>query len=190
MRRPTASKSSASEEVSIHAPWEGCDPMRTFEFGAYPMFQFTHPGKGATTTLTKSNSNEYVSIHAPWEGCDDTSEESIRARSVSIHAPWEGCDKRILQEKGDAYAFQFTHPGKGATIAASAQTRARGVSIHAPWEGCDRAMAEGLHSSISFNSRTLGRVRLIRSVFLIVCREFQFTHPGKGATAQGRGRPS
>ena len=36
-----------------------------------------------------------------------------------------------------------------------------------------------------FNSRTLGRVRLIRSVSLIACSVFQFTHPGKGATPQG-----
>ena len=33
-------------------------------------FQFTHPGKGATTLLAKFRTYSRVSIHAPWEGCD------------------------------------------------------------------------------------------------------------------------
>ena len=35
---------------------------------------------------------------------------------------------------------------------------------------------------VSFNSRTLGRVRLVRSVRSVEQQQFQFTHPGKGAT--------
>ena len=38
-------------------------------------------------------------------------------------------------------------------------------------------------SSFSFNSRTLGRVRQDISAEPITEEEFQFTHPGKGATA-------
>ena len=34
--------------VSIHAPWEGCDVSTFFWLYAIPLFQFTHPGKGAT----------------------------------------------------------------------------------------------------------------------------------------------
>ena len=34
-------------------------------------------------------------------------------------------------------AFQFTHPGKGATPAAEYNKALDVVSIHAPWEGCD-----------------------------------------------------
>ena len=33
--------------------------------------------------------------------------------------------------------FQFTHPGKGATLNKLATAIAKLVSIHAPWEGCD-----------------------------------------------------
>ena len=57
------------------------------------MFQFTHPGRGAT----------------------DTSEERTRARSVSIHAPREGCDSLLGGVFGYFGQFQFTHPGRGAT---------------------------------------------------------------------------
>ena len=34
--------------VSIHAPWEGCDHICKSHYGDILMFQFTHPGKGAT----------------------------------------------------------------------------------------------------------------------------------------------
>ena len=34
------------------------------------MFQFTHPGKGATELEDGLASHRVVSIHAPWEGCD------------------------------------------------------------------------------------------------------------------------
>ena len=57
------------------------------------MFQFTHPGKGATDV--------------PSWGIPDI--------TVSIHAPWEGCDHRVGRSLTKATKFQFTHPGKGAT---------------------------------------------------------------------------
>ena len=36
------------EEVSIHAPWEGCDYSGRQRIEESLPFQFTHPGKGAT----------------------------------------------------------------------------------------------------------------------------------------------
>ena len=79
------------------------------------MFQFTHPGKGATNrTLPK--------------------EEVLR---VSIHAPWEGCDSTGSTRREQEVRFQFTHPGKGATHVAYEDNDLTYVSIHAPWEGCD-----------------------------------------------------
>ena len=57
------------------------------------MFQFTHPGRGATYGVDVPRGRGEVSIHAPREGCDST--RSIRA----IYA----------------IEFQFTHPGRGAT---------------------------------------------------------------------------
>ena len=35
---------------------------------------------------------------------------------VSIHAPREGCDVEFLFPELDYTWFQFTHPGRGATL--------------------------------------------------------------------------
>ena len=63
--------------------------------------------------------------------------------------------------------FQFTHPGKGATMYDQlSYEEYKDVSIHAPWEGCDSP----------------------HSIDLSLFEVFQFTHPGKGATGhKGRG---
>ena len=81
-------------------------------------------------------------------------------RLVSIHAPWEGCDGEVVIIIAESY-----------------------VSIHAPWEGCDLRLRLLLPLLCGFNSRTLGRVRRERTIRRILPSEFQFTHPGKGATS-------
>ena len=58
------------------------------------VFQFTHPGKGATVSTFLGQAPHSVSIHAPWEGCDKLQERV---------QDWE-------------FKFQFTHPGRGATV--------------------------------------------------------------------------
>ena len=55
-------------------------------------FQFTHPGRGATTDSHRVRRIADVSIHAPREGCDLREAEVQAVLSVSIHAPREGCD--------------------------------------------------------------------------------------------------
>ena len=77
-------------------------------------FQFTHPGRGATTNYSALAIIMVVSIHAPREGCDICKGLRFRLALVSIHAPREGCDSIPPEGK----------PPKG-------------VSIHAPREGCD-----------------------------------------------------
>ena len=103
--------------VSIHAPWEGCDFFFKFVLGLFKPFQFTHPGKGATTPMLYASETRAVSIHAPWEGCD--SMESLLLYSLA------GFNSRTLgrvRRKAPiacelCLRFQFTHPGKGATSA-------------------------------------------------------------------------
>ena len=125
------------------------------------VFQFTHPGRGATGEGAEPEVHLYVSIHAPREGCD-----------VLGSTQYD-----LLQE------FQFTHPGRGATKAATSSTSARAsfnsrtpggvrragvrrtrrepqVSIHAPREGCDSAGRGCSPRQVRFNSRTPGGVRL------------------------------
>ena len=103
--------------VSIHAPREGCDghwgQMEVLEGG----FQFTHPGRGATVSSLSSLPKVLVSIHAPREGCDLlVVVEVADGLPVSIHAPREGCDWLGFSAMRSLLMFQFTHPGRGATV--------------------------------------------------------------------------
>ena len=103
------------------------------------LFQFTHPGRGATKPLRTLSGMLYVSIHAPREGCDTPREVSIERRT----------------------GFQFTHPGRGATQwLFQSHIPTCQVSIHAPREGCDLLVVLELSMLLSFNSRTPGGVRL------------------------------
>ena len=81
--------------------------------------------------------------------------------NVSIHAPREGCDVAKMTLSEIQREFQFTHPGRGATVLSSEVSQADKVSIHAPREGCDTFYP----SYKSFGNK------------------FQFTHPGRGATS-------
>ena len=147
--------------VSIHAPREGCDaqPLNTAAF--VRMFQFTHPGRGATATSTPTiwlkpcfNSRTpggvrpqgreipyqgyQVSIHAPREGCDRCLAQPLPKRQ-SFNSRTPGGVRRLVPLVLPlALLFQFTHPGRGATHYTNRKT-------------CQ------------------------------VCG-FQFTHPGRGAT--------
>ena len=42
------------EEVSIHAPREGCDSRATRYIYILAQFQFTHPGRGATIHILRT----------------------------------------------------------------------------------------------------------------------------------------
>ena len=147
------------------------------------MFQFTHPGRGATSSQ--------------WIACDTSlgfnsrtpggvrRVSSLRRRAllgfnsrtpggvrqflcpprellllVSIHAPREGCDSHWW------YAQHANHD----------------VSIHAPREGCDVLAFPAATIAVGFNSRTPGGVRLPKRSYDQADPKFQFTHPGRGAT--------
>ena len=168
-------------------------------------FQFTHPGRGATLMYNTIGYDYDVSIHAPREGCDQKVEPYNGRFGVSIHAPREGCDQVAASLASSSEWFQFTHPGRGATVDEAFTPMRIAVSIHAPREGCDLT-ARGLSSMrLRFNSRTPGGVRrkrrwrghLLAVVSIHAPREgcdfqgcssleemrmFQFTHPGRGAT--------
>ena len=80
------------------------------------VFQFTHPGRGATPRRLNLADIGFVSIHAPREGCDETFSLRYAVCGVSIHAPREGCDLKDEPRRRGAIRFQFTHPGRGATV--------------------------------------------------------------------------
>ena len=125
------------DSVSIHAPREGCDPNLAKAPVILLMFQFTHPGRGATLA--------YIFDSALSERFNSRTPGGVRL----LVNPF-----RLL-----AYQFQFTHPGRGATISKSLPTPRLSVSIHAPREGCDLSEDSLISSEQSFNSRTPGGVR-------------------------------
>ena len=125
--------------VSIHAPREGCDfRLSTFRssFSSFNSrtpggvrlqrerrsrqhhkFQFTHPGRGATSFSCLRFCMAF-SFNSRTPG----GVRRLRCRClgrlavVSIHAPREGCDWLKVGLSYVSPAFQFTHPGRGATI--------------------------------------------------------------------------
>ena len=149
------------DRVSIHAPREGCDEIQHNTRDAKDQFQFTHPGRGAT-----------------------------KMYSSKIETSW----------------FQFTHPGRGATHCESYLTRLTNSFNSRTPGGVRREGARPIRlDTRRFNSRTPGGVRRRRRIVLLgrpavsihapregcdgyrcLCMprvsEFQFTHPGRGAT--------
>ena len=80
------------------------------------------------------------------------------------------------------YPFQFTHPGRGATMPSPAVAFGRSVSIHAPREGCDASALAFTSSSVGFQFTHPGRGATRATQGLTTDNGFQFTHPGRGAT--------
>ena len=81
------------------------------------VFQFTHPGKGATHRHQPNSfpPGKFQFTH-PGKGATDLAEVRSEEAAVSIHAPWEGCDTNERKQGASYNEFQFTHPGKGATL--------------------------------------------------------------------------
>ena len=175
-------------EVSIHAPREGCDSTLAVTYSSlgrfnsrtpggvrhtllrmtcfFVLFQFTHPGRGATDTHpSHSRSTKFQFTHPGRGATVKLFCSRIRSKAVSIHAPREGCDFAKSAYLVPGTKFQFTHPGRGAT-----STNVGRVAI-----------------IVGFNSRTPGGVRrLSGSSSSRVIGLFQFTHPGRGATIEVR----
>ena len=146
------------------------------------MFQFTHPGKGATYMQSKLIDAQAVSIHAPWEGCDSCTLVGADELGVSIHAPWEGCDLKNQLLFGQGPCFNSRTLGRvrpqlhillAGLFCFNSRTLGR-VRL--------AVIRSSRLSLLSFNSRTLGRVRQLWFYPFLKDKQFQFTHPGKGAT--------
>ena len=147
------------------------------------MFQFTHPGKGATSSLLlRWGTGTFQFTHpgkgaTGWGGVAPPLTLSFNSRTLGRVRPVAFCYQKLRKE------FQFTHPGKGATPSQKYGQIPVHVSIHAPWEGCDRAVVITSEMSIcvSIHAPWEGCDRNTLEL-LNTNLQFQFTHPGKGAT--------
>ena len=154
-----------------------------------------------------------VSIHAPREGCDCAPRLCISALLCFNSRTLGRVRPAVFKSSNLIAMFQFTHPGKGATPSSVERGRfSRGFNSRTLGR-VRRSLIYSRCLSESFNSRTLGRVRRIHEFFLpfpllvsihapwegcdyqhvFLVRmhdEFQFTHPGKGATRYPRAYPA
>ena len=148
------------------------------------MFQFTHPGRGATGHLSASLSLAYCFNSRTPGGVRPQANDPRRGSvNVSIHAPREGCDVAKMTLTEIQREFQFTHPGRGATRGGGRSKVASGVSIHAPREGCDKRVSAFIVVTliVSIHAPREG-CDILRFVKVATMLMFQFTHPGRGAT--------
>ena len=80
------------------------------------MFQFTHPGRGATQrTMFQRGLLTGFNSRTPGGVRPETFTFRYAVCGVSIHAPREGCDEAMAEGLHSSIKFQFTHPGRGAT---------------------------------------------------------------------------
>ena len=116
VRRPFGLLPIGVRYVSIHAPREGCDQLLVHLPHRLVLFQFTHPGRGATPSQVRSLLHQQsFNSRTPGGVRHRTTLRHDLPRAVSIHAPREGCDRAVCLSSSLRMAFQFTHPGRGAT---------------------------------------------------------------------------
>ena len=81
--------------ISIHAPRARCDNVRSVQGGWLPVFQSTHPVRGATMDkAAAAGNNEFQSTRPVWGATMCTSRRRSSA-TISIHAPRVGRDNCI-----------------------------------------------------------------------------------------------
>ena len=98
--------------------------------------------------------------------------------------PGRGATRSALISDCVLLLFQFTHPGRGATYYILRNILGWSGGFNSRTPGGVRLSPRSISSvSLSFNSRTPGGVRLLLRVSLVKLQVFQFTHPGRGATA-------
>ena len=101
-----------------------------------------------------------VSIHAPREGCDLRDTAKLRSRYCFNSRTPGGVRQTSTLPDPLRGMFQFTHPGRGATIhKLEAYLRGEFQFTH-PGRGATTALIPSVCLPISFNSRTPGGVRL------------------------------
>ena len=102
------------------------------------MFQFTHPGRGATLVEMLSDVDTMsFNSRTPGGVRLDISEVITTALTVSIHAPREGCDCKISLSRPRCRSFNSRTPGGVRLLTKMSVWLVHTVSIHAPREGCD-----------------------------------------------------
>ena len=162
----------------------GVRRWRGFFQGRFSMFQFTHPGRGATPTSTSIAAlSPRFNSRTPGGVRLEMHCEANGATEFQFTHPGRGATPQRLHRKDRTNQFQFTHPGRGATDFKGLSGTLTLVSIHAPREGCDIAIPLRIPSAPLFQFTHPGRGATAKDFRLLTfILPFQFTHPGRGAT--------
>ena len=191
--------------ISIHAPLAGCDVLRNVLRNAVDDISIHAPLAGCDGGISIQGHLPHISIHAPLAGCDWRRPDRNRCHCISIHAPLAGCDKMdaalfavtmyfnprtpcgVRQGKSitDGTTQQDFNPRTPCGVRpkdASKYLAGFDISIHAPLAGCDHRFSFPVPTTVDFNPRTPCGVRPPKAVDTTVCRQFQSTHPLRGAT--------
>ena len=106
--------------ISIHAPREGCDAKKERYIWFTPLFQSTHPARGATSGLCVYIPLRLFQSTHPARGATRAALAGHPHADISIHAPREGCDSGHHAPHPQDTRFQSTHPARGATASCHA----------------------------------------------------------------------
>ncbi len=161
----------------------GVRRARLCKFCKEVRFQSTHPARGATVHHVNNCNCFFISIHAPREGCDNSGDGGLF--QLTNFNPRTPRGVRLLLQRSNllAYRFQSTHPARGATAPCCDVWAEREISIHAPREGCDRTPSRiFIRAEISIHAPREG-CDDARLSGVERWKEFQSTHPARGATA-------
>ena len=147
--------------ISIHAPHAGCDTARKSSSAPTKHFNPRTPcGVRPEIHFLHGSSLRDFNPRTPC-GVRPRGPRALRGlRGISIHAPHAGCDFPCSVILNVSFAFQSTHPMRGATFHFHRSFLFCLISIHAPHAGCDE------------------RASSLPSYPFI----FQSTHPMRGAT--------
>ena len=119
-------------------------------------FQSTHPLRGATPDLDHGLIDMLISIHAPLAGCDQGCFAVAHCDFISIHAPLAGCD--VIRRPSFHYSFDFNpRTPCGVRHNSAFFVIVTAISIHAPLAGCDTlAIIKGNGQHISIHAPLAG----------------------------------
>ena len=126
------------DSISIHAPREGSDGYKIFQFLLPVLFQSTLPVRGATcgSTRPKHPACRFQST-LPVRGATIISNPPYSVKGISIHAPREGSDLSLAGDKNLDVIISIHAPREGSDDGHPLQAGGPGISIHAPREGSD-----------------------------------------------------
>ena len=166
-------------DVSIHAPREGCDLQQSINLSTESVFQFTHPGRGATSTDASPRSNARR-FNSRTPGGVRPEREAITPllRSFQFTHPGRGATHRLLPWHFSERRFQFTHPGRGATVRFASLNRRLVFQFTHPGRGATVCPSWLCPSLCGFNSRTPGGVRRSSNDFTNINLRFNSRTPG------------